>query len=100
MRTRDRRYQIIKPMLNDGKIKSFLEIFEFIPKSTVAADLGINSDRFNKLMKRIDWFTLDELFLLAKFCDLDERQMMELVFYDYYKSKSKIKRPGPPSEIP
>ena len=90
MGNRDPRYDLIKPMFIGGKIKSFNDIFKFIPKTVVATDLGKKVDRFTELMNRIEGFTLEELFMMAKFCDLDESQMLKLAENEYKISKSKI----------
>jgi hypothetical protein len=90
MANRDPRYDLIKPMLVDGKVISFKDIFKYIPKTIVANDLGKKVDRFTELMNRVDQFTLEELFMIAKFCDIDEEQMLKLVLSEYLKNKSKI----------
>jgi hypothetical protein len=89
---RDSRYNLIKPMIADGKIGTFNDIFEYIPKTIIATDLGKKVDRFNKLMNKVEGFTLEEIYRIGSFCDLGERQMYELVEAEYFKSKSKIKR--------
>ena len=90
MKIRDDRYELIRPMLNDGKILSFNDIFKFIPKTVVATDLGKKVDRFTELMKRVEKFTLEELFTIGRFCSLDETQILMLARDEYLKSKSKI----------
>lgn len=89
---RDSRYNLIKAMISDGKIVTFNDIFEYIPKTIIATDLGKKVDRFNKLMNKVEGFTLEEIYRIGSFCDLSERQMYELVEAEYFKSKSKIKR--------
>ena len=44
---RDSRYNVIKAMIADGNIVTFNDIFEYIPKTIVAIDLGKKVDRFN-----------------------------------------------------
>lgn len=90
MENRDPRYDLIKPMVVGGKIISFNDIFKYIPKTIVANDLGKKVDRFNELMNRIEEFTLGELFIIAKFCDIDEGQMLDLAKTEYLNKKSKI----------
>lgn len=90
MVNRDSRYDLIRPMITDGKIVSFNDIFKFIPKTVVAIDLGKKVDRFTELMNRIEEFTLEELFIIAKFCELDEHQILGLAVNEYLKTKSKI----------
>lgn len=92
MGNRDPRYDLIKPMIIGGKIKSFNDIFKFIPKTVVATDLGKKVDRFTELMNRIEGFTLEELFMIAKFCELDEAQMLKLAETEYRIGKSRILR--------
>lgn len=90
MRQRDDRYEIIKPMLKEGKIESFLDIFKFIPKSIVAKDLGKKIDKFSFLMDHIEKFTYEDTFTLARFCDISVPQMLKLVEAEYFKNKDKI----------
>jgi len=92
MGNRDHRYDLIKPMFIGGKIKTFSDIFKFIPKTVVATDLGKKVDRFTDLMNRVEGFTLEELFMVAKFCELEETEMLLLVENQYKMSKSKIRK--------
>lgn len=89
---RDSRYNLIKAMIADGNIVTFNDIFEYIPKTVVATDLGKKVDRFNKLMNTVDGFTLKEIYLIGSFFGLSERQIYELVEAEYFKTKSKIKK--------
>jgi len=88
---RDSRYNVIKAMVADGNIVTFNDIFEYIPKTIVATDLGKKVDRFNKLMNKVDGFTLGEIYRIGTFCGLSERQIYELVEAEYFKGKSKIR---------
>jgi hypothetical protein len=100
MPKRDPRYEYIKPLLNDGKLNSFLEIFKHVPKSVVAKDLGKKLERFSKLLERIDQFKTEELFLIAHFCKLSEKEMLELFLTAYLNNKSKIEKSKSITEIP
>jgi hypothetical protein len=90
MGNRDHRYSLIKPMIIGGKIVSFNDIFKFIPKTVVATDLGKKVDRFTELMNKVEGFTLEELFMIAKFCDIDEAEMLKLAEMEYTINKNKI----------
>jgi hypothetical protein len=87
---RDPRYKSIKSMVNDGEIKSFIEIFEHIPKSRVAADLGKKVDRFTVLMNQVEQFKLVELFRIGALCNLTATQTLELVKVEYLKKNSDV----------
>jgi hypothetical protein len=90
---KDNRYRIVKPLMSDGQIKSFKDIFLYIPKSVVARDLGINNVRFTRLMNDVGDFTLNDIFRLAAFCEIDELDLLKLVDRQYQESKkSKIKK--------
>jgi hypothetical protein len=77
-------------MFNDGKIKTLNDIFEFVPKTVVANDLGKKVDRFTALINKVERFTLEDLFRIAKLCDLEESQILQLVMKDYSMQKKMI----------
>jgi hypothetical protein len=83
-------------MYGAGHIVSFNDIFKYIPKTVVALDLGKKVDRFNKLMNKVEGFTIEEIYMIGSFCGFSERQIYELVEAEYLKSKSKIKKTKKP----
>lgn len=87
---RDDRYDLIKPLIANGKIVAFNDIFKYIPKTIVAKDLGKKVDRFNILMSRVEEFTLQDLFIIAGFFDLQEWEILKLIMNDYERSKNEI----------
>lgn len=93
---RDDRYTIVNTMYGAGHIVSFNDIFKYIPKTVVALDLGKKVDRFNKLMNKVEGFTIEEIYMIGSFCGFNERQIYELVEAEYLKSKSKIKKTKKP----
>ena len=88
---RDNRYDLIKPMVDTGKIVSFNDIFKYIPKTVVAKDLGKKVDRFNTLMSRVEEFALQDLFIIAGFCELGEEDILKLIVNEYKKNKNEGK---------
>ena len=87
---RDNRYNLIKPMIDSGDIVTFNDIFKYIPKTIVAKDLGKKVDRFSELMKKVEGFTLEELYMIGKFCKISESQIVQLAEKEYLKNKSTI----------
>jgi hypothetical protein len=79
MISRDIRYTIIKPMLNEGKIQKFSDIFKFIPMSVVAGDLGKRSTRFKELVEKVEEFDVNELLIIARMFDLTVAEIFKLV---------------------
>jgi hypothetical protein len=88
----DVRYKIIKPRFNEGKIKRFGDIVKIVRKSVLAADLGKNGDRFNRILDHTEEFTIHELVLIGRLCNLSLPEMLTLVGHDYSGKIPKGKR--------
>ena len=88
MGNRDSRYDLIKPMLSEGNIVSFTDIFKYIPKTIVANDLGKKVDRFTVMMNQVEKFTLEELFKVAGLCKLTDEQMFGLMYREHLKKRA------------
>jgi len=99
MRPRDPRYDLIKAMIVDGKITCFRHIFKYVPKSVVSKDLGKRVSRFNRAMNHIDEFKLQELFRIAKLCNLEEWEITKLAVNEYVQKKNQPIKSNT-SEIP
>lgn len=88
---RDRRYKAVKALVEKGEISFFNEMFDYIPKTRVANDLGKNNSRFTKLLNRTEQFRLEELFTVARFLGLDDKQILDLAYNQYVQQKRKRK---------
>jgi hypothetical protein len=66
-------------MLDRGKIKSFSDIFLYLPKSVLAADLGKNLKRFNELLLHVEGFTIKDLVVMSNLCGLTRMEMFRLI---------------------
>ena len=88
---KDRRYKTVKIMIEGGHLTEFNQIFDYIPKSVVANDLGTNYNRLIRLIEHVEQFTLKELFTLSSFCDLDSKLILDLV-YNQYANERKAKK--------
>ena len=84
---KDKRYTVIKNLLAGGYIKSFDEIFDTLPKSVLYKDLGMNSERFRKLLKHPELFILKDLFRIAALIGTEEKTIVDLVFGSYASRK-------------
>lgn len=80
---RDQRYQSIKPLFLKNKIQTFRDIFNVVPRSVVASDLGKENDRFMELIGNMGEFTIQELALIGNFCSLTLSEMFTLVANEY-----------------
>jgi len=89
---KDRRYITVKNLIAAGYIKSFREIFDTLPKSVVARDLGMNNMRFSRLMDNVDQFLLKDLFRFAAYLEIDELVLINLIYQQYSIDKKRRKR--------
>ena len=78
-------------MLEKGNVQSFNDIFKYIPKTVVAINMGKKVDRFTEIMNRVEKFKLEEVFAVAKLCEVDDSEMLQLVYKEYIKQKRKKK---------
>ena len=88
---KDRRYAVVKNLISTGYIKAFRDIFDIIPKSVVARDLGMNNIRFTALMTNVDKFLLKDIFLIAALIEVEEDVLVGLILQQYLLDK-KIKK--------
>lgn len=84
---KDKRYRVVKNLIEGGFIKSFQEIFDTIPKSVVYKDLGMNSVRFNKLLSKVENFVLKDIFRIAALIEVDKKLLLDLVYVDHIQHK-------------
>jgi|ADGO01.1.fsa_nt_gi hypothetical protein len=77
---KDKRYQTVKLLIESGHITEFKQIFEHIPKSIVANDLGTNYTRLSKLIKHTEHIPLKDLITLSRFFGVDGRVMVDLAY--------------------
>jgi hypothetical protein len=91
---RDERYKLVKPMIRLGTAKFFSDIFIAVPKSVVSADIGTKLERFNKLLHRLEKFTLEDLFTIGRHCDLSEKEILKMVLDEYLKNKEERAKKG------
>lgn len=87
----DQRYTTIKVLIQSGHIKSIRDIFQFIPKTIVYKDLGVNFNRFNRAIIDPSKFTLAELRTLGEFFGVETRTMIDMA-YEQMLTVSKTRR--------
>lgn len=74
-------------MITGGHVASFREIFEHVPKSVVARDLGMNNMRFTRLINHVEQFVVDDLFRFAAFLEVDNMVLLEMMNRQYWADK-------------
>ncbi|TXJ23509.1 MAG: hypothetical protein E6Q24_17500 [Chitinophagaceae bacterium] len=88
---KDKRYTNVKNLISGGHIKNFKDLFDVIPKTVVAHDLGINNVRFTELMEDVGRYFVKDLFKLAELIEVPEIEVMKLICNQYSTDK-KAKR--------
>lgn len=94
---KDKRYSTLKVMLDTGNLKSFSEVFDIIPKSVVASDLGINYTRFLVKLENLEDFTLREILKLSLQMEVEALAIITLLLKDMEglnKSKKGLPKKG------
>jgi len=88
---KDHRYKLLKILFQGGDIKTFSDIYKYIPKTVIKEDIGTSGTRMDRLMKDPSGFRLQELNRLAGLigCDVKSFVLMALAEgYDQYKKKA------------
>lgn len=76
---KNKRYKTVKILIEGGHVNEFWEIFEHIPKTTVAEELGIHFNRFNKFLDKPADMKVSDLFLLSSYFEIESNKMFELI---------------------
>ncbi len=85
----DKRYNTVRILIEGGHITGFAEIFEHIPLSVVAIDLGSNYVRFKRIVGNPSRIKLTDIFILARLFGITEMAMVALII-STIKKKRKI----------
>ena len=79
----DHRYAVIRPLYEEGKIKTFMDIFKYVPRTVIAGDLGKKVARFSAQLSHPENFDLSDLFLIGNLCQLSRTQMLKLMTMEF-----------------
>lgn len=89
---KDSRYKAIKAMLESESFRTFKEVFEIIPKSVVAADLGIHYNRFVSRINKPEEFSIKELIMFSELIGTNPSVLFNLAMKDIDSRKKKAKK--------
>ena len=85
----DKRYNTVRILIEGGHITGFAEIFEHIPLSVVALDLGSNYVRFKRIVGNPSRIKLRDIFILSRLFGITEMAMVALIL-STIKNRRKI----------
>ena len=86
---KDKRYSTVKKLIVSDQLNSFPEVFDIIPKSVVAKDLGMNNMRFSRLMNDVGRFMLKDLHRLADFIEVEGAILVMLADKQFMANKKR-----------
>ena len=86
MGNRDTRYDLIEPMMSQGKIVSFTDVFKYIKKTVVAIDMGKKVDRFTVMMHDPKKFSVGDVYKLGDLFNIPPKKVFELIDNEYLQS--------------
>jgi len=89
---KDRRYETAKNLILGGYMKTINELFDVVPKTTVATDLHINLKRLNKLILHPMKYGFTDMVKLATLLDVDIPAVMNLVYNQYQTDKKRTRK--------
>lgn len=87
--TKDKRYKTINHLITGGHIKTLIEIFDTLPKSVLAKDLGISLDRFTKMINDVERFSVRNLVRIANLIEVDELKIFTLIHNQIIENRKK-----------
>lgn len=93
----DPRYKVVKELLRKGEIKTFTDIFKWIPKTKVSIDLHMNGNRMTKLIHDPSQFTMANIFKLSELIGCDEKKLLYLAGIE---AEAAYRKNNPGSEEP
>jgi plasmid maintenance system antidote protein VapI len=89
---KDIRYESVQAMIDSGRIKEFRQIFQILPKSILAHDLGTNNNRMTRLINHVEQFTLEELFRISHLLGVNYKVVLTLIHNQYFGEKNDPKK--------
>lgn len=77
--TKANKYKVVKVLIDSGEIKTFNQIFLYITKRAVYIDLGVNYEKFERILKHPDLLTLREMVTLSRLIKCEPIQLFDLI---------------------
>jgi hypothetical protein len=85
---KDKRHKTVKILIETGNITTFADIFEHIPKTTVANELGIHFNRMAGMIKNVNDIKVNDVFLLSGYFEIDAKVLFELIYNQHTPKKT------------
>lgn len=79
------KYGAIRPMFEEKTIQTLEDIFKYIPKSTVAEEIGRKGTTLDRYIKNVDNFPIEDIRSIGALFDLSLSEMLRLVEAQFSK---------------
>lgn len=90
--TKDRRYSIAKKLILSGNLKTFQELIDVVPKTTVSKDLGMHQQTFSKMLARPELFTFQIAYRIAALLEVDEKEVLNIIHAQHLQNKKTVRK--------
>lgn len=84
---KDERYEVVKDMIESGRITEFKHIFKYMPKTVMAHDLSTNTTRMTRLIDNVEEFTLEEMYEISNLVEIDHLTIFKLMDKQFATAK-------------
>lgn len=76
---KDKRYSTIKVLIETNNISQLSDIFDTLPKTVLAKDIGMNYGRFSRKAKELALFSLKEIYDIADLIEVDRKLFLDII---------------------
>jgi preprotein translocase subunit Sec61beta len=89
----DKKLGVAKELIEEGKIKTFEDIFIYVTMTSMSSKLGMNYKRFRRLVANPGQLKYSETYSIAKVLQVDPKLISGLIHQelDIYKKPKKSK---------
>ena len=90
---KDVRYKNLKNLLEGGHIKTFQDMLDTVPKTTIASDLSMHHETLDKYLAEPGRFTYNRISEIAVLIGTDFDHVHKLVMREFQGDKKARKKP-------
>lgn len=91
--TKDTRVIAVKQLIETGSYTKYNQIYDLLPLTSIINVLGTNHARLVKYNLNPAMFRLEDIFKIAKYLEISEEKMMQLMYAQILENRKK-KKPG------
>jgi hypothetical protein len=88
---KDKGHKTVKILIETGNFTTFAGIFEHIPKTTVADELGIHFSSMARMIASVKEIEVNDTFLFSTYFEIDPKIIFELAYSQYNSKKLPLK---------